>query len=107
LSEYVVQVSSLPPELAGEPYAELAATPGVRAALVFAVPDERWGHIVGAAIATAPDFDLAAAAARWHAVLPPPARPRRLALAAALPLSPTGKPDRRAAARLPHAPLRY
>jgi O-succinylbenzoic acid--CoA ligase len=87
--------------------AVLAATPGVRAALVFAVPDERWGHIVGAAIATAPDFDLAAAAARWHAVLPPPARPRRIALAAALPLSPTGKPDRRAAARLPHAPLRY
>jgi len=85
----------------------LAATPGVRAACVFAVPDARWGQIVGAAIEAAPDFDLAAAAARWHAALPPPARPRRLAIAAQLPLSPTGKPDRRAAALLPHAPLRY
>ncbi len=62
--------------------AVLAATPGVRAACVFAVPDERWGQIVAAAIAAAPGFDLAAAAARWHAALPPPARPRRLAIAA-------------------------
>jgi O-succinylbenzoic acid--CoA ligase len=87
--------------------AVLAATPGVRAACVFAVPDARWGQIVAAAIAATPDFDLAAAAARWHAALPPPARPRRLAIAAQLPLAATGKPDRRAAARLPHAPLRY
>jgi o-succinylbenzoate---CoA ligase len=87
--------------------AVLAATPGVRAACVFAVPDARWGQIVGAALAADPGFDLAAAAARWHAALPPPARPRRIALAANLPLSPTGKPDRRAAARLPHAELRY
>ncbi len=87
--------------------AVLAATPGVRAALVFAVPDARWGQIVGAALAADPGFDLATAAARWHAALPPPARPRRIALAADLPLSPTGKPDRRAAARLPHAPLHY
>ncbi|HWO22131.1 MAG TPA: AMP-binding protein [Kofleriaceae bacterium] len=89
--------------------AVLAATPGVRAACVFAVPDERWGQIVGVALATAPDFDfdLAAAAARWRAALPPHARPRRLALAADLPLSPTGKLDRRAAARLPHAPVIY
>jgi O-succinylbenzoic acid--CoA ligase len=87
--------------------AVLAATPGVRAACAFGVPDERWGQIVGAAIAADPDFDLAAAAARWHAALPPPARPRRLAIAAQLPLAPTGKPDRRAAARLPHAPVRY
>jgi acyl-CoA synthetase (AMP-forming)/AMP-acid ligase II len=34
--------------------AVLAATPGVRAACVFAVPDERWGHIVGAALTVAP-----------------------------------------------------
>lgn len=87
--------------------AVLAATPGVRAACVFAVPDERWGQLVGAALATAPGFELAAAAARWRAALPPPARPRRVALVAELPLGPTGKPDRRAAARLPHAPIRY
>lgn len=87
--------------------AVLAATPGVLAACVFAVPDDRWGHLVGAALATAPGFDLPAAAAHWHAALPPHARPRRLALAAHLPLTPADKPDRRAAAALPHAPVRY
>ncbi|HWU86216.1 MAG TPA: hypothetical protein VN253_03030, partial [Kofleriaceae bacterium] len=87
--------------------AVLAATPGVLAACVFAVPDERWGQLVGAALTTAPAFDLAAAAAHWHAALPAHARPRRLALAAQLPLTPTGKPDRRAAARLPHVPVGY
>ncbi len=87
--------------------AVLAATPGVRAACVFGVPDERWGQLVAAAIAAAPGFDLSAAASRWRAALPPPARPRRLAIAAELPLAPTGKPDRRAAARLPHAPVHY
>jgi O-succinylbenzoic acid--CoA ligase len=87
--------------------AVLAATPGVLAACVFGVPDERWGQLVGAALATAPAFDLAAAAARWHAALPAHARPRRLALAPELPLTPTGKPDRRAAAELPHEPVRY
>jgi O-succinylbenzoic acid--CoA ligase len=87
--------------------AVLAATPGVRAACVFAVSDERWGQLVGAALATVPGFDLAAAAAHWRAALPPHARPRRLALTADLPLAPTGKPDRRAAARLPHESVHY
>ena len=87
--------------------AVLAATPGVLAACVFGVPDERWGQLVGAALATAPAIDLAAAAARWHAALPAHARPRRLALAPELPLTVTGKPDRRAAAALPHEPVRY
>jgi O-succinylbenzoic acid--CoA ligase len=87
--------------------AVLAATPGVRAACAFGVPDERWGQLVCAALATAPGFELAAAAARWRAALPAHARPRRLALVDELPLLATGKPDRRAAARLPLAPVRY
>jgi O-succinylbenzoic acid--CoA ligase len=87
--------------------AVLAATPGVRAACAFGVPDARWGQIVGAALAVAPAFDRAAALARWHAQLPPHARPRRLALAAALPLLPSGKVDRRAAAALGAEPVAY
>ena len=86
--------------------AVLAATPGVRAAIVFAVPDERWGQIVGAAIATDRDLD-AAALASWHAALPAHARPRELAIVRELPQLATGKLDRRAAAQLPRAPIRY
>jgi O-succinylbenzoic acid--CoA ligase len=85
----------------------LAATPGVRAACAFAIPDERWGQIVGAAIAVTAAFDPAAARARWHAGLPPAARPRRLAVVAELPVSANGKLDRRAAAALPRAPVDY
>jgi O-succinylbenzoic acid--CoA ligase len=87
--------------------AVLAATPGVRAACVFAVPDPRWGQIVAAAIAIDPAFDAAAAAARWHAALAPHARPRRLAITVALPMLPTGKLDRRAAAALDASPISY
>lgn len=83
--------------------AVLAATPGVRAAVAFGVPDARWGQLVAAALAIdRAAFDRAAAAARWRAALPPHARPRRVALVDALPLLPTGKLDRRAAAALPH-----
>ncbi|HEX4418162.1 MAG TPA: AMP-binding protein [Kofleriaceae bacterium] len=85
----------------------LAATPGVRAACVFGVPDARWGQIVGAAIVVAPGFELGAAAARWRTALPAHARPRRLAICAALPLLPTGKVDRRAATTLASDPIDY
>ena len=89
--------------------AVLAATPGVRAACAFAVPDARWGHVVAAALAVGDlaAFDRAGALARWHAALPAYARPRRLALAAALPLLPSGKLDRRAIASLPVAAIEY
>jgi O-succinylbenzoic acid--CoA ligase len=85
----------------------LAATPGVRAACAFGLPDERWGQIVGAAIVVEPSFDARAAAAHWHAALPPHARPRRLAICDALPLLPSGKVDRRGAAALPTSPVVY
>jgi O-succinylbenzoic acid--CoA ligase len=85
----------------------LAATPGVRAACAFGVADPTWGQIVAAVVAVDPTFDRAAALARWHADLPAHARPRQLALAAALPVLATGKIDRRAAARLPTDPIAY
>jgi O-succinylbenzoic acid--CoA ligase len=86
--------------------AVLSATPGVRAAIAFAVPDERWGQIVGAAIVVERELDAAALAA-WHAALPAHARPRELAVVRELPLLATGKLDRRAAAQLPRAPVHY
>jgi O-succinylbenzoic acid--CoA ligase len=86
----------------------LAATPGVRAAYVFGVADERWGQLVAAALAIDERaFDRRAALAHWHAALPPFARPRRLAALASLPLLPSGKIDRRAAAALPAEALDY
>lgn len=87
--------------------AVLAATPGVRTAYVFGLPDERWGQIVVAAIAAAPELDLAVAREQWHAALPPHARPRRLAVLPRLPQLPNGKLDRRAIAALPTDPMVY
>ncbi|HEY1812409.1 MAG TPA: AMP-binding protein [Kofleriaceae bacterium] len=87
--------------------AVLAATPGVCGACAFAIADERWGHIVGAAIAVEASFDAAAACARWHASLPSHARPRRLAIVTQLPLLASGKLDRRAIAALPTEPVAY
>lgn len=70
--------------------------PAVRDAVVFAQPDERWGAIVCAAV-EAPeglreDTTLRALLAT---LLPPWARPRRLACLPALPRLNTGKVDRR------------
>ncbi|CAN5792786.1 hypothetical protein BH11MYX3_BH11MYX3_13790 [soil metagenome] len=87
--------------------AVLAETPGVHAACAFAVTDPRWGQIVGAALAITAPFDLRSAAAHWHAVLPPHARPRLVATTRELPLLPGGKVDRRAAAALPAQPVVY
>jgi O-succinylbenzoic acid--CoA ligase len=91
--------------------AVLAATPGVRAACAFGVADARWGQVVGAALVVEPSFAIAAATAHWHAALPAHARPRRLAIAshpdAGLPLGPTGKVDRRAAATWPTVAVEY
>jgi O-succinylbenzoic acid--CoA ligase len=86
--------------------AVLAATPGVRAACVFGVPDARWGQLVAAAI-VADDLDLDVARAHWHAQLPPFARPRRLARVAELPHTLSGKVDRPAAAALPTVAIEY
>jgi len=87
--------------------AVLAATPGVRAACAFGASDERWGQVVAAALVVDPAFDARAAAAHWHAALPAHARPRRLAICAGLPMLPSGKLDRRAAAALPASAVDY
>ncbi len=83
--------------------AALVATAHVRAACAFAIPDARWGQLVGVAVVATGELDLAA----WHAALAPAARPRRIALVDALPLLPTGKVDRRAAAMLATRPIEY
>jgi len=86
--------------------AVLDATPGVRAACAFGIADERWGQIVGAAIAVDDRFDTAALRA-WHAALPAYALPRELAVVRELPVLASGKVDRRAASRLPRESVRY
>jgi o-succinylbenzoate---CoA ligase len=81
--------------------AHLAAVPGVAAACVFAIPDERWGQLVAAAVVPAPHIEPGALVDRIAAALTPLGahhRPRRLAILPALPLGPTGKVDRRATA---------
>ncbi|MBL8315008.1 MAG: long-chain fatty acid--CoA ligase [Rubrivivax sp.] len=76
--------------------AALREHPAVRDAVVFALPDQRWGAIVCAAVeapsALAHDASLLALLAT---LLPPWARPRRLACLEALPRLNTGKVDRR------------
>jgi O-succinylbenzoic acid--CoA ligase len=87
--------------------AALERCPGVREALVFGVPDERWGAVVAAAIvpAAAP-FDPAAALAEAAARLASFKRPRLCAVVDALPRTPAGKPDRRGAPGLLAGALR-
>jgi len=87
--------------------AVLAATPGVRAAAAFGVPDARWGQLVAVAISVETSFDRERALQRWHAQLPPHARPRRLATLSVLPLLPSGKIDRRRLAAVPTVALDY
>lgn len=66
--------------------------------LVVGVPDPHWGQRI-TAVTTHPDADLNAARAAT-AALRPAERPRALVRVATLPMRPTGKPDRRAAAQL-------
>lgn len=75
----------------------LEALPGVRAALVFGVRDERWGERVAALLVREEGFALEVAAARLAELLASYKRPRLWAAVESLPLGPTGKPDRAAA----------
>jgi O-succinylbenzoic acid--CoA ligase len=85
--------------------AVVAATPGVRAAAAFGVPDPRWGQIVAVALATEASFDRRRAIERWRTELPAHARPRRWVVLPALPVLPSGKLDRRQLARLHASPI--
>ncbi len=82
----------------------LGRCPRVRAALVFGLPDATWGQIVCAAPvagADRPDDEAVRAhGSRWLAAHE---LPRRIAWVAALPVSPSGKVDRAAAATLASA----
>ena len=69
----------------------LEALPGVRRALVFGVPDARWGQIVAAAIEADDAFDEAALAAALHLRLAAHKRPRLLGIVPALAVTGSGK----------------
>lgn len=82
----------------------LERCPGVRRCLVIGVPDERWGQIVAAVVEVDPvrlsSADAAADLRRTladlcAASLAPHKRPRRLALVEGLPLTASGKVDRK------------
>lgn len=79
----------------------LEALPGVLRALVFGVPDDRWGQIVAAALVLDPARPPAEPAlfAALAGRLAPHKRPRRYCVANALPLTPSGKLDRAAGIR--------
>lgn len=73
----------------------LRELPGVEDAVVFGVPDDRWGEQVCAVLAgtVTPDDVTAWAGER----LAPPKRPKRVTVLTGLPRTHSGKPDRRAA----------
>lgn len=73
----------------------LEALPGVRAACVFGVPDDRYGERVAAAIvADGPAPSDAALLAGMRASLAPFKRPRAVAYVDAIEVTPSGKPSR-------------
>jgi O-succinylbenzoic acid--CoA ligase len=78
----------------------LEECPGVAAAAVFGIPDERWGQVVAAALVaggTAPSDTTLAAFVNER--LAPHKRPRRICYVGALPQTPSGKLDRSALAQ--------
>lgn len=71
---------------------------GVRDAVVFGVPDARWGEAVALCVVADPGaFDSAALSSALRDALAPYKRPRAFALVDAVPLTSLGKIDRRAA----------
>lgn len=80
---------------------------GVRQALVFGVPDPRFGQIVAAALVTENHhgLDHRRLSRLLERKLASFKRPRRVAVVRALPRTPGGKPDRAGAARLLSAEL--
>jgi O-succinylbenzoic acid--CoA ligase len=72
----------------------LEALPGVRRALVFGVPDDRWGQIVAVAVELSPGASLDALAVGVASALAPHKRPRLACAVEELPLTGSGKLDR-------------
>jgi acyl-CoA synthetase (AMP-forming)/AMP-acid ligase II len=77
--------------------AALTSLPGVREALVFAVPDPRWGQRVAAAIIPEGTIDLSVLRRALEGKLAGHKRPRLVCLADHLPVGSTGKVLRREA----------
>ena len=89
----------------------LTQHPSVHAACIVGLPDREWGERVAALVVADPDLTERDLLAWSRDHLPPAARPRLARFVPALPLTPSGKPDREAARRalrLPggHAPGR-
>jgi O-succinylbenzoic acid--CoA ligase len=76
----------------------LEALSGVVRALVFGVPDERWGQVVAAALELAPGVTLDALAPVAAAALASHKRPRLACVVGELPLTGSGKLERKGAA---------
>jgi O-succinylbenzoic acid--CoA ligase len=81
----------------GEVEAILGTIPGVRDVVVIGMPDSEWGELVTAVVVPAnpaapPDLRQLRGEVRDR--LPGYAAPRRMLLAAQIPLLPSGKPDR-------------
>jgi O-succinylbenzoic acid--CoA ligase len=72
----------------------LEALPGVRRALVFGVPDDRWGQLVACALELLPGASLDALAPLFAERFAPHKRPRLACVVEALPLTGSGKLDR-------------
>jgi O-succinylbenzoic acid--CoA ligase len=69
----------------------LEALPGVRRALVFGVPDERWGQVVAAALELMPGATLDAIGEHVATALASHKRPRLACTVDAVPLTTSGK----------------
>jgi len=78
--------------------AALRSHPLVAEAVVVGLPDAEWGQVVGAAVTLRPSAALSEAELLAHLQgrLARYKQPRRLRIVAALPLTASGKPDRRA-----------
>ncbi|HET9931745.1 MAG TPA: class I adenylate-forming enzyme family protein [Polyangiaceae bacterium] len=74
--------------------AALTSCPGVLAALVFGVPDERYGEVVACCLIRGEGFDLGRVSATLRQRLSRFELPRRLAVVEELPTLPNGKVDR-------------
>jgi O-succinylbenzoic acid--CoA ligase len=76
----------------------IESCPGARRALVFGVPDERWGHVVAAAVevdSRSPPLLPDRLAELFSNRLAPHKRPRLLTFVAQLPLTASGKVERK------------
>ncbi|GAA0958631.1 AMP-binding protein [Actinocorallia libanotica] len=85
--------------VAGEVAAVISRHPAVRDVVVVGRDDPEWGQRVTAVVVAEAPLGLEEVRAWVRAELPAPAAPRELELRDALPLLPSGKPDRKALQR--------